>query len=466
MKQRIIKHPLRDIVLEYDETIPETDTEKRLIEAYIAMHDQWVDVVAPCGKLIYEYKELEYKADDIIKIFSPIEDKINLLHREAEAVLLYNREAIMELEIKYINFHPNINAFHDTYIIPLTKEQNKLDEVLFELEDKQQQLCMKETEFSSIQTEGYNNSEYKNYSLNTRSLNEDDEHFREVLTKINILYKTREKELVVYNSLMNITAKAYATMEETKKIISIGLNDTGDMDSTLSDSFAASNGDETKKPFYLYEPGDKKIESFKINYALLAHSTSRFLTLGVNADTLMEMNPGNIEHLIFCLQHFPKLIEKMIFSLDIRFEENDGTEIPKEEWRGREPYIKFLSILNRLPCSVFFFSDRDIRSYILLGSLISEHKGTQVDEKTMAFEGENLEELCNRIYTACWFMMVYCHNTGFDPKTYIETLLDELDLPMVTYELVKENFDADLIKGIHIKAVPIVKDKENEEEEE
>ena len=177
------------------------------------------------------------------------------------------------------------------------------------------------------------------------------------------------------------------------------------------------------------------------------------------------MNPGNIEHLIFCLQHFPKLIEKLIFSLDIRFEENDGIEIPKDAWRGREPYIKFLSVLNRMPCSVFFFSDRDVRSYILLGSLISEQKGIQVDEKTMAFEGENLEELCNRVYTACWFMMVYCHNTGFDPKTYIETLLDELDLPMVTYEMVKENFEADLIKGIHIKTVPISKNNDNAEKE-
>ena len=166
-----------------------------------------------------------------------------------------------------------------------------------------------------------------------------------------------------------------------------------------------------------------------------------------------------------CLQHFPKLIEKMLYSIGITFKDEEGNTIPDENWKGNELPIKFLSVLNRLPCSVFFFSDRDVRSYILMGNLINETNGKRIDEKTVALEGETLENLCNRVYTACWFMMVFCHHSGFDPKEYIQALLDEMDFPFVTYEMVKENFDADLIKGIHIMAIPITSEEDNQDED-
>ena len=124
-------------------------------------------------------------------------------------------------------------------------------------------------------------------------------------------------------------------------------------------------------------------------------------------------------------------------------------------------YNNFICELFRIPFSVFFFRDRDLRTNILFGKLISENKGRLIDEKNMKFEGKGLTELTMRLFNACWYMMVYCYNSGFDPKTTIETLLDEINLPTVTYENVKQCFDKNVIDGFDISSIFVSTDTLN-----
>ena len=463
MEERIIKHPLKNIVLQYDETKPETTAEKKLIEAYLIDHDNYYPLIAPCSKLIYEYKELGYKAEDILKKLIPVTQTINRMYEEAVAIMEQNKEEILSLHTTQSEYYSTIHDFHVNNIEPLGEEQNKLDEAYFDLEEKSENLQREDSEFDRLESICWSNKEYETYSLDIMSFSDDTEKFGEAIDKIELLNEERSKELKLYNAVMNNTSAAYEKIEVIKKLINQCLNDTGDWDSSVSDSFAAGTGDETKKPFYLLSPGDKKVTEFKSNYGLLAHSSSRFLNISVSEEVLNSLNPGHIEHLIICLQHFPKLISKMAFSLDVLFEDADGIKLPKETWLGQEPYIHFLSVMDRLPCAVFFFCDRDVRSYILMGSLIRKISDAKSENHTILFEGENLEALCNRVYTACWFMMVFCYNTGFDPKEIIETFLDELELDPITYEMVKKNFDEDLIKGIQIKATPVIRNEDGTE---
>ena len=463
MEERIIKHPLKNIVLQYDETKPETTAEKKLIEAYLIDHDNYYPLMAPCSKLIYEYKELGYKAEDIFKKLIPVTQTINRMYEEVVAIMEQNKEEILSLDTTQSEYYSTIHDFHVNNIEPLGEEQNKLDEAYFDLEEKSENLQREDSEFDRLESICWSNKEYETYSLDIMSFSDDTEKFGVAIDKIDLLNEERSKELELYNAVMNNTSAAYEKIEVIKKLINQCLNDTGDWDSSVSDSFAAGTGDETKKPFYLLSPGDKKVTEFKSNYGLLAHSSSRFLNISVSEEVLNSLNPGHIEHLIICLQHFPKLIAKMAFSLDVLFEDADGIILPKETWLGQEPYIHFLSVMDRLPCAVFFFCDRDVRSYILMGSLIRTISDAKSENHTILFEGENLEALCNRVYTACWFMMVFCYNTGFDPKEIIETFLDELELDPITYEMVKKNFDEDLIKGIHIKAIPVTRNEDGTE---
>ncbi len=463
MEERIIKHPLKNILLQYDETKLETDAEKKLIAAYIIDHDNYYPLMTPCSKLIYEYKEQGYKAEDILKKLIPITNSIDKILEEAVGLMELNKAEILSFHTIQSEYFSTINDFHVANIDPLADEQNKLDNVYFDIEEKSENLQKEDSEFDKLESICWSNNEFETYSMDIMSFSDDTEKFSEAIDKIHLLYSERNKEIKLYNAVMENTSIAYEKIKEIKKLINQGLDDTGDWNSSVSDSFAAGTGDETKKPFYLLSPDDIKVAEFKTNYGLLAHSTSKFLNISISEDVLGSLNTGHIEHLIICLQHFPKLIEKMAFSLDILFEDAEGITLPKETWLGHEPYIQFLSVLDRLPCAVFFFSDRDVRTYILMGSLIREINDKKFENNTILFEGGNLEALCNRVYTACWFMLVFCYNTGFDPKEIIETFLDELELEPITYEMVKKIFDEDLIKGIHIKAIPITRNEDGTE---
>jgi hypothetical protein len=58
--------------------------------------------------------------------------------------------------------------------------------------------------------------------------------------------------------------------------------------------------------------------------------------------------------------------------------------------------------------------------------------------------------------------MVFCHNTGFEPRPYIEAILADFDFPL-TYEQVKEKFDEDVPKGIYMRMVKTIDGKPMEE---
>ena len=97
-----------------------------------------------------------------------------------------------------------------------------------------------------------------------------------------------------------------------------------------------------------------------------------------------------------------------------------------------------------------------------MGDMMIANKGTMIDENTVAFEGKSVEELCQRIFHASWYLYIFCYNTGFDPQIYIESFLADFDLP-VTYEMVKKEFEDSISQGMKFMALPATFDKDSNE---
>ena len=107
--------------------------------------------------------------------------------------------------------------------------------------------------------------------------------------------------------------------------------------------------------------------------------------------------------------------------------------------------------LDSMPFALFFFEDHDARAYILMGDLFADNR-FEGDGERVTIQGELLQEVMNRLFHTCYFFMVFCHNTGFEPRAYIEAILADFDFPL-TYEQIEERFKEDLAQGIYLRMV-------------
>ena len=461
MKQRIIKHPLMNIVLEYDETKPETDYEKELLKEYISIHDNALTILKQYQKLVYEYKELESKVEDRLKKLVAITHTAQSLNAEMQVLAKSNAELddLNEMHAKFSEYLTDINQFHYDLYEPLKEEQLLLDEVYNKLTDEEEVFEERfDKHHENASDELYTN--WANHSLDLVSYDNYDQEFRDVFSRLLALEKDIQHESDLYEELVENMNTTYALCNDIKLLLGAAYNNEGKMDSSLSDSYLAGTGDESKKPIYLIPPGHEKILNFKRDYGLVAHSNYHTFHATIDKEVVESNDIHMIEDVLICLQHYPKLIDKFIFSIDVELLDEDEQTIPVEVWKGKDIPIKWFNLYYNLPCSIFFFSDADIRSYILLGDLLIDNKFKVVDQKQIIIEGDMLQEVCNRLFSACIFFMIYCHNTGFNPQVYIEALLAELDLP-VTFEMVQERFEEDLKNGIKIMSQPMNLEEED-----
>ena len=89
MSQRITDHPLRKIVLEYDDSKPETDYEKELFRHYILIHDEAFKLRIFAARLLYEYQNLDDRVTEAGKVFSPVPAEVDALLQEAKVLTAF-----------------------------------------------------------------------------------------------------------------------------------------------------------------------------------------------------------------------------------------------------------------------------------------------------------------------------------------------------------------------------------------
>jgi len=200
---------------------------------------------------------------------------------------------------------------------------------------------------------------------------------------------------------------------------------------------------------------DPNVEEYRELYESMADAELHTLHVSVNVPDVEEGNCAGVQAIMMCLQHFPNLIEKMIFSFVIDFVEDEKTEIvlPEETWKSEPVFYNWFHKLLGTPFVLFFIADEDARYYTLMGDMIqSGALETEIDERSgrtgFSFDKEQGEEIVRRVWGSCFNMMQFCYGSGFDPRIYIEGMMALLGVQF-TYEELEQSFKEFLEKGAY-----------------
>ncbi len=204
-------------------------------------------------------------------------------------------------------------------------------------------------------------------------------------------------------------------------------------------------------PLYITPANDSLIKQYDHLFTSFELENKDTLILKMSEELVEKGSVSAILDLLKALQHKPHMIEKMLFSFKINFvEKGTGMAFPESYWKSDRQYYKWFHKLSQAPLAIFFLEDEDCRFYTLAGDLLADDKLEVKDggetKQLVAFSGESLQTVMQRLFDACWWMLIFCHGSGFNPKIYIEAMLADIDLPL-TYDEVHEAFIKDLESG-------------------
>ena len=210
------------------------------------------------------------------------------------------------------------------------------------------------------------------------------------------------------------------------------------------------------KKTWLLPAGSPEIAEYRETFELL--KTSKPLVFSVPPERVNEMQVYLGQNLICALEHYPDMIENLLFSFDFKFEKvADSEQYYQElEWKGRAKYMRWFAKLGSFPLFVFFISDPDARLYCMAGDLLADRKVKAEEsdrpEKNLVFEGETLKTLMDRMWQSCLMLLVYCTSAPFDILKYLDIFIAEynptfsLDQVVAEYEKMMEEGFQYLVK--------------------
>ncbi len=211
-------------------------------------------------------------------------------------------------------------------------------------------------------------------------------------------------------------------------------------------------------PIYIEPANSPTVLRYAEIFDFFEKPENNSLSLSVYEELVKNGDVAMIQELIVALQHYPHLIEKFILAIDFQFEEIKDSEIyyPPEYWKYETDYYKWFYQMANLPNILFFIRDEDARFYFLARDFLSD-QSVNVTERdkagraTIEFTNEQAQELANRIFNACWFMLIFCHGSGFNPKPFIEAMIANYEFD-INYDDVYNAYKTDVEKGIKLQA--------------
>jgi hypothetical protein len=199
--------------------------------------------------------------------------------------------------------------------------------------------------------------------------------------------------------------------------------------------------------WYMLPIGDPAIEANRELFTKMEAAETHTLRFKVTLDDVKAGRCGEIQRVMMALQHYPHLIEKMLFCLEFDFVEDYETEIavPEEAWKGDPMFFHWFQTMMGTPFMLFFIADEDARFYSLMGDMITsgEMEVSEVGNDGRAAFTPDLkqtETLNNRVFFSCLNLLQFCHGSGFDPRIYIESVMAWLSVQF-TYDQVLQEFE-------------------------
>ena len=354
---------------------------------------------------------------------------------------------VVEAQVGYLDLQNRMIEEHNTIIAPLQAKSKVAGIATYDLTNKFKEdngnFGVNADVYDSINVELSKNS--VSSSLQFKQYNEEKEALQKMVTEMWQGQEILKDYALKYEPYNNRIKATYALSQEIKSQLT-NFHDRDDiLNCSISESYANGTGDVKKKPFYIIPPGDPKIKGAKLSYgAGMSPEGIPQITFNVSVQDVRNLNANGIVEQLALLQHFPALLEKFVFTCATNVTMEDGTILKIEQLRGDSLAMKWYSKFRYLKCSMFFFESRDVRAYIQIGDMKFEKADVQSDR--IGLTGDNLQEVCQRLYDACYFFMVFCHNTGFDPIPYIDSILAESGLPIPLEEVIAD-FNEDLANG-------------------
>jgi hypothetical protein len=209
---------------------------------------------------------------------------------------------------------------------------------------------------------------------------------------------------------------------------------------------------------YMLPIGDPHIEANREVFEMMALPENNTLRMQVSVEDVETGHVGSIQVLLMSLQHYPHLIEKMLFSLEFDCIEDEKTEmvLPPDVWKMEPVFYTWFHRLMNTPFAIFFIADEDARFYALYGDMLASGEiVVEVDEpsgKTYIVPNEAQAKIIGeRVVGACLNMLHFCHYSGFDPRIYIEAMMASNDLEF-SYEALLEDYEH-FVNNAHFRIV-------------
>ena len=216
-------------------------------------------------------------------------------------------------------------------------------------------------------------------------------------------------------------------------------------------------------PVYIIPQDAPQINQYKGLFEYLLLPENHTLTLTVQQDMVFEGEVMMLQDIISTMQHYPQLIEKMLLGIELKFTEIEDSEIyfPDLYWKRQVEYYRWFNKMFDMPLVLFYLHDEDARFYCLAGDMLAEQSVTTTGAQDSGgrseinFTRDQALILVQRLHNACWLMMVYCHASGFNPKSYIEAMIATFSFDFnITYESVYEAYKKDIEEGLQLRLQP------------
>jgi hypothetical protein len=216
-------------------------------------------------------------------------------------------------------------------------------------------------------------------------------------------------------------------------------------------------------PVYIIPKDAPEIDAYRETFKYLDDNKCQGLTLCVHQDMVKDGEVMMLQEMIPAMQHYPQIIEQMILGIELKFTEieDSGIYFPDSYWKREVEYYRWFHKMFDMPLVLFFLHDEDARFYCLAGDMLADKAVTVTGEvdrggrSTIEFTNEQVGLMASRLHHACWLMLVYCHASGFDPKSYIEAMIANFDFhKKLSYETVYKAYKKDIEGGLKLMIKP------------
>jgi len=367
MAERIIAHPLRTIRLVFDDQKDETAADTELLTRYVKLHDELLDLRTRFAKLRFDHFELNDTLQAAQRSFHDIGPGMNALIAESEVLLTKVRreDDLGDLMQRMSDYHDFIEVFQDGHVEALhvaVDAQSKAWKAFEGAEARFDELFIayeKEVDRPYFLSK-------RVHALEPKSYHDDMEELKGLVIKL-----AEQQDLTEitqnYYDLIEEVAGVFARWTDAQAGLHLFFADDGILDRSLSEACQRGEIPKDEQPRYMVQPDHLMVQRFIAEHGSLADKENTLIKMGVAPSVVETGEPTMVLELVMALQHFPRLMEKMLYKFDFVFLTAYNTPLDEADWKGKDGPMRWIHLHSTLPSLYFFLSDQDVRHYIPYG---------------------------------------------------------------------------------------------------